>query len=117
MHADGESRGADRAAPLRASGSAVLAHVNGLHARPAIKLTRLAKRFSANIRVAATAGGPWTDLKSIVKVMAMKTPSGATLYFESEGDDARAAVDALIALVERDFVTGEDDDAAAARQG
>jgi phosphotransferase system HPr-like phosphotransfer protein len=49
--------------------------------------------------------------------MAMKTPSGATLYFESEGDDARAAVDALIALVERDFVTGEDDDAAAARQG
>src|SRR5690349_3225574 len=53
---------------------AVLTHEGGLHARPAIKLTQLAKRYDAAVWIALTEHGPWTDAKSIARVMAMKTP-------------------------------------------
>ncbi len=80
-----------------------LRHEAGLHARPSVKLTKLAKRFSSKVSVAASVDGPWIDAKSIVKLMAAKTPHGAILHFRAEGADAQAAVDALIALVEGDF--------------
>lgn len=87
----------------RATGSVRLRHEAGLHARPAVKLTKLAKKFLSRISVAVSVEGPWIDAKSIVKVMGSKTPRDATLHFRAEGDDAKAAVDALIALVEQDF--------------
>ena len=91
----------------RARSCAVLTHEGGLHARPAIKLTQLAKRFESAVWIALTEQGPWTDAKSIARVMAMKTPHRATLYFVAEGDDADAATCALANLVESDFA---DDD-------
>ncbi len=87
----------------KATGSVVLMHAAGLHARPCVKLTKLAKCFHAQVRVGATDGGPWTDAKSITRVMAMKTPGNATLFFEAEGEDAQEAVAALIRLVQNDF--------------
>ena len=87
----------------KASASVLLAHAAGLHARPCVKLTKLAKRFRAQVRVGATDGGPWTDAKSIARVMAMKTPGKATLFFEAEGEDAQAAVAALVRWCESDF--------------
>jgi phosphocarrier protein len=86
-----------------ATASVRLRHEAGLHARPAVKLTKLAKKFSAKISVAMLPDGPWIDAKSIVKVMASKTPYDALLHFRAEGEDAEAAVLALVALVERDF--------------
>ncbi len=88
---------------MQVSGSALLFHPNGMHARPAIKLTKLAKRFRSSISIALSADGPWTDAKSVAKVLAMKTPSGVTLFFQAEGSDADAAVDALRALIASDF--------------
>ena len=93
----------DMKANHKATGSVVLMHTAGLHARPCVKLTKLAKRFRAHVRVGAADGGPWTDAKSIVRVMAMKTPCNATLFFEAEGEDAQEAVAALIRLVQSDF--------------
>ncbi len=92
---------------MEAHASAWLFHPNGMHARPAIKLTKLAKRFVSNIAVGVSEDGPWTDAKSIAKVMAMKTPSLVTLYFRAEGSDAHVAVDALCALVAADFSDDE----------
>ena len=86
-----------------ASGAIVIDHAVGLHARPAVKLTQLAKTFQARIEFGPSADGPWVDAKSIVKVMGSKTPQGSLLHFRAEGTDAEAAVKALIALVERDF--------------
>ena len=86
-----------------ATGSVVLLHAAGLHARPCVKLTKLAKRFRAHVRVGGADGGPWTDAKSIARVMAMKTPGNATLFFEAEGEDAHEAVAALVRLVQSDF--------------
>ncbi|MBI1207764.1 MAG: HPr family phosphocarrier protein [Azospirillum sp.] len=87
----------------QARASVLLRHAVGLHARPAVKLTKLAKRFACRIGFGLAAEGPWIDAKSIVKVMAAKAPKDSTLYFQAEGDDAAAAVAALVLLVERDF--------------
>jgi phosphocarrier protein HPr len=91
----------------RARSRAVLTHRGGLHARPAIKLTQLAKRFESTVWVALAEHGPWTDAKSIARVMAMRTPHMATLHFIAEGEDADDAASALTRLVESDFA---DDD-------
>ena len=42
----------------------------------------------------------------IVKVMATKAPKDSTIYFRAEGKDARAALDALVSLVNKDFPDG-----------
>ena len=55
-----------------ANGSVVITHDVGLHARPSVKLTKLAKGYASTLEIAGTADGPWIDAKSIVKVMAMK---------------------------------------------
>jgi phosphocarrier protein HPr len=86
-----------------ASGAVLLTHPVGLHARPSVKLTKLAKTFRSAIEISTTADGPWIDAKSIVKVMGAKVPQGAYLHFRAVGQDAAAAVAALIGLVERDF--------------
>ena len=93
----------------RASGSILLTHAVGLHARPSVKLTKLAKTFQSTIRLGTGPEGPWIDAKSIVKVMAAKVPQGSQLHFEAEGEDALAAVAALVGLVERDFDEAEAD--------
>ena len=87
----------------RVTTSVRLRHEAGLHARPAVKLTKLAKKFSSKVSLAVSADGPWIDAKSIVKLMAAKAPRDAELHFRAEGADAQAAVDALVALVEQDF--------------
>jgi phosphocarrier protein len=91
------------AAGSEATGAVVIAHATGLHARPAVKLTKLAKTFAAKVELARSAEGPWIDAKSVVKVMAAKVPQNATLHFRASGVDAVVAVQALIGLVERDF--------------
>jgi phosphocarrier protein HPr len=78
-------------------------HATGLHARPSVMFTRLAKSFNAIIHIADNARGPWIDAKSIVKVMGLKAPFGTTLFIRAEGVDAGMAVKELVQLVEDDF--------------
>jgi len=79
----------------------------GLHARPAVKLTRLAKRFPARVRLRPLPDGDPVDAKSIVRVMGLKLRTGTTLEFEAEGERAAEAVEALCALVAANFEDGE----------
>lgn len=81
----------------------VITHEVGLHARPSVKFTKLAKTFGAQVEMALDAAGPWFDAKSIVKVMAAKAPKGTLLHLRATGEGADRAVDALKSLVERDF--------------
>ena len=85
-----------------AEGEAVVRDPTGLHARPAVKLTKLAKRFEAAVRVRAGEGA-WVNAKSPNAVMKLKARHGERLAFAADGLDAAAAVAALVALVERDF--------------
>lgn len=85
-----------------------ITHEVGLHARPSVKFTKLAKSFAAEVEIALAANGPWFDAKSIVKVMAAKAPKGTVLRIRANGDGANDAVDALVELVRRDFDEGAD---------
>jgi phosphocarrier protein len=87
----------------------LLTHDVGLHARPSVKLTKLAKSFAATVELAPARDGPWIDAKSIIKVMAMKVRKDTVLYFRARGADAEEAVAALVSLVERDFEEGQVD--------
>ena len=100
--------GAHAVTVARAVGTVVLKHKGGLHARPSIKATQLAKRFRAKVWIGVSEDGPWIDAKSISRVMGMKTPAETTLYFAAEGEDAEQAVNALVALVRSDFVDAAD---------
>ncbi len=91
------------------TGSAPLTNSIGLHARPSVKLTKLAKTFKAQIDVALTANGPWVDAKSIVKVMAVKAAKGSILHFRAKGQDAIPALAALRELVAHNFYEDEPD--------
>lgn len=95
-------------------GEAVLTNAVGLHARPSVKLTQLAKSFAAAIEVGLTADGPWVDAKSPVKIMRVKAGKGAKLHFRAHGADAAKAVAALVDLVERRF---DEEEAEAAGEG
>jgi phosphocarrier protein len=94
-----------------AEATVLITHAVGLHARPSVKFTKLAKTFAAEVEVAVAANGPWFDAKSIVKVMAAKAPKGTLLHIRAKGDGASKAVAALVELVQRDF----DEDADHAR--
>jgi len=95
---------------IEATGTATISHPVGLHARPAIAFTKLAKSFSAaNIKIRGGDDQPWVDAKSIVRVMGLKLRTGAILQMQAAGADAEAAIAALTGLVERDFdETGAD---------
>jgi phosphocarrier protein len=96
-----------------ASASALLVNAVGLHARPSVKLTQLAKSFAARTELALAPEGPWVDAKSPVRIMRVKAPKGVTLHFRASGADAHEAVSALVALVERGFDEGDVEEAAA----
>ena len=81
----------------------VITHPTGLHARPAVKFTKLAKTYPAAIRLRGAPDAPWVDAKSIVKVMGRKLRTGTRLELQAEGEGATEALGALRGLVERDF--------------
>src|ERR1700738_4000022 len=85
---------------IRASASVLIRDTVGLHARPSVKLTKLAKRFAAQVDLGLSPEGPWIDAKSIVKVMAAKALKDSTIYFRPEGQAAAPglAVGVLVCL-------------------
>jgi phosphocarrier protein len=83
--------------------SALLTNAVGLHARPSVKLTQLAKSFAGSVEFALSPDGPWTDAKSPVKVMRVRAAKGETLHVRTDGPDAEAALEAVIGLIHRQF--------------
>jgi phosphocarrier protein len=74
---------------------------NGLHARPAAEIVKLAAKFKSEITVVKD------DLdvngKSIMGVMMLAAEHGSEITFRAEGDDAEQALDALATLVSNKF--------------
>lgn len=83
--------------------SVVIRHSLGLHARPSIKFTSLAKTFDSDVRIKEGTQSDWVDAKSIIKVMGLKIPSGKKLNIQADGTDADNAVKSLIELVLNNF--------------
>ena len=93
----------DETSAEQAAGHAELINAVGLHARPSVKLTQLAKTFDCRVEIALSSDGPWVDAKSPVKVMRVKAPRGAILHVRASGQGARAAAAALVGLVRHGF--------------
>jgi phosphocarrier protein HPr len=87
------------------TGNVQLVHAAGMHARPAVKLTKLAKKFQAQIAIRVSDAGTidWINAKSVAKVMAMRAARDSIIEIRAIGIDAEAAVAALVDLVATDF--------------
>ncbi len=73
----------------------------GLHARAAAKFVHTAGRFRSHIRVAR--GEREVDGKSIMGLLLLAAAQGSAIRISADGPDAREALAALCALVERGF--------------
>jgi phosphocarrier protein HPr len=85
------------------TGMVQLIHAVGMHARPAVKLTKLAKRFQSHIAIRVEGAADWINAKSVAKVMAMRAAHGSMIEIKALGEDGQAAVTALVDLVAADF--------------
>ena len=77
----------------------------GLHARASAKLTKLAGTFRSEIF--ASRNGRRVNAKSIMGVMMLAAGMGTDIEIETEGEDERQAMDALIALIGDKFGEGQ----------
>ena len=73
----------------------------GMHARPAAEFVKVATRFAAEIWV--DKDGLEVNGKSIMGVLMLAAEAGSSIRIRGAGADARDAVEALVALVERGF--------------
>mgnify|MGYP003469178803 FL=1 len=82
-------------------------HGVGLHARPSVTFTRLAKSFACVIEFEVNRSDLWLNGKSIVNVMGAKIRKGSLLRMRARGAGSKEALNALKALVERNFDEGK----------
>jgi phosphocarrier protein HPr len=80
---------------------ATIVNQDGLHARPAARIVRLANNFTADIELAKDGVG--VNGKSIMGVMMLAAECGSSITIRANGPDAEAAVSALAELVASGF--------------
>jgi len=85
------------------TGDAVIRDVTGLHARPAVKVTKLAKTFACRIEIRTDVATRWVNAKSPTAVMKLRAGPETRLLIRATGSDADDAVSALVALVDSNF--------------
>ena len=73
----------------------------GLHARPAAEFVKLAGRFRSNIWVRKE--GVEVNGKSIMGGMMLAAEHGSEIVIRADGEDAEAALQSLVQLVESGF--------------
>ncbi len=74
----------------------------GIHARPAALLVQTAARFKAEIYLSKD-DVDGVNGKSIMGVMMLAAEQGAQVAVRAEGEDAEAAVEAMVSLLESTF--------------
>jgi phosphocarrier protein HPr len=80
---------------------ATIVNRDGLHARPAARIVRLASSFSSEVELAKDGVG--VNGKSIMGVMMLAAECGSSITIRADGPDAAAAVEALAQLVASGF--------------
>ncbi|MAF58167.1 HPr family phosphocarrier protein [Ponticaulis sp.] len=73
----------------------------GLHARASAAFSRTAQEFTSNIQVSRA--GMEADGKSIIELLSLGAGKGYEIEISATGEDAEAAVQALIDLVNNRF--------------
>lgn len=80
---------------------ATIVNQEGLHARPAAKIVRLASGFDAEIELFKD--GVAVNGKSIMGVMMLAAECGSSIVIRADGHDAEQAVEAITLLVAGGF--------------
>ena len=80
---------------------ATIVNSEGLHARPAARIVRLASTFDAEIEISKD--GVAVNGKSIMGVMMLAAECGSSITIRAQGSDAEQAAEALAALVASGF--------------
>ncbi len=80
---------------------ATIVNQEGLHARPAARIVRLASSFASDIELAKD--GVDVNGKSIMGVMMLAAECGSSIIIRAKGPDAEQAVQALAELVASGF--------------
>ena len=86
------------------SRSVKVANKLGLHARAAARFVHLASRFHSHVKI--TRGSQTMDGKSIMGILLLAAATGSVLTVSTDGEDERAALEALCGFIETGF--GED---------
>lgn len=74
----------------------------GLHARAATKLVQLCQRYQAKVELVQD-DGKSADAGSVLALLMLASSKGKTLTVTTEGEDAAAALEAIVALIEAGF--------------
>jgi phosphocarrier protein len=74
---------------------------NGLHARPAAEIVKLAAKYKSEITISRD--GTEVNGKSIMGVMMLAAECGASIVLRATGDDAEQAIDAIAMLIANKF--------------
>ena len=77
----------------------------GLHARASAKLTQIASGFRSEVWLSRN--GRRVNAKSIMGVMMLAAGKGTMVVIEASGEDAEAALAALVKLIADKFDEGE----------
>lgn len=80
---------------------ATIVNQDGIHARPAARIVRLASNFAADIELSKDGVG--VNGKSIMGVMMLAAECGSSITIRANGPDAEQAVSALADLVASGF--------------
>jgi len=83
------------------SRASIICNQRGLHARAAAKFVQLAGGFESEITV--TRGGQSVSGSSIMGLMMLAAGPGTEIQLSATGGDAKAALDAICALIEDRF--------------
>jgi len=81
--------------------SVEIVNKRGLHARASAKFVKCASTFEAEVRVSKD--GHTVDARSIMGLMMLAAGPGCCIEIEAEGEQAEAALDALVELVTNRF--------------
>ena len=74
---------------------------NGLHARPAAEIVKLAAKYKSEITISRD--GTEVNGKSIMGVMMLAAECGASIVLRANGEDAEQALDAIATLISNKF--------------
>lgn len=84
-----------------AAATCEIVNSKGLHVRAATLLAQLSATFSATVTIEHL--GERANAKSVMNVLLLTAPMGATVRVLAEGEDADAALDAIRGLIASGF--------------
>lgn len=83
----------------------MITNKRGLHARASAKFVKTAEQYDARVKV--TKDGQTVGGTSIMGLMMLAASQGSTILLETEGPQSQDVMDALVQLIEANFLEGE----------